>query len=147
MNKFIYSASTCLVIFTNLIAFPAGSQLPTSPKPVTNAPSGTNAPSPKPEVITPAGNNILTKFECRNRTSSTGEILLRANGYYTAQSESGKYQVSDRGYQFLSGALRDRTIVRSKQSSYLIGTNDRTKASSISEIENALSCTGGNVYR
>lgn len=150
-----------LVILTGLISVPARSQIPgasptpsSSPTPGSSPtsspsqiPSSFPTPSPSPGATEPVGGNVITKFECSTRTSSSGEVLLRANGYYTQPDGTGKYQAIPQGYRFLTGSLREQSIVRAKKGFVLVATKDEAKNTSLTSVEGAPMCTGGIIYR
>lgn len=174
MNKVISPVSTgLLIILTGLISVPARSQIPgasptpsssptpgsfptSSPSPTPSSsptsspsqiPSSFPTPSPSPGATEPVGGNVITKFECSTRTSSSGEVLLRANGYYTQPDGTGKYQAIPQGYRFLTGSLREQSIVRAKKGFVLVATKDEAKNTSLTSVEGAPMCTGGIIYR
>lgn len=168
MNKVMSPVSAgLLIILTGLISVPARSQIPgASPTPSsspTSSPSSTPSssptsspsqipssfptPSPSPGATEPVGGNVITKFECSTRTSSSGEVLLRANGYYTQPDGTGKYQAIPQGYRFLTGSLREQSIVRAKKGFALVATKDEAKNTSLTSVEGAPMCTGGIIYR
>ena len=150
-----------LIILTGLISVPARSQIPgasptpsSSPTPGSSPtsspsqiPSSFPTPSPSPGATEPVGGNVITKFECSTRTSSSGEVLLRANGYYTQPDGTGKYQAIPQGYRFLTGSLREQSIVRAKKGFVLVATKDEAKNTSLTSVEGAPMCTGGIIYR
>ena len=140
MNKFIHTASAgLLALLVSLIAIPARAQLPSS-QPATNP---TPTPSPQPTIEAPASGNIIAKFRCSIADTGEGEVLLRANGYYTFNSQNGKYQTIERGYRFLSGSLRGQSIFRSKKDFYPIPTISETKAAYLIANDSSLkSCNG-----
>lgn len=162
MNKVMSPVSAgLLVILTGLISVPARSQIPgasptpsSSPTPGSSPtsspsqiPSSFPTPSPSPGATEPVGGNVITKFECSTRTSSSGEVLLRANGYYTQPDGTGKYQAIPQGYRFLTGSLREQSIVRAKKGFVLVATKDEAKNTSLTSVEGAPMCTGGIIYR
>lgn len=152
MHKLVHAASAgCLTILASLFALPSRSQVPsppstTSPQPTTS-PQSTTSPqpttSPQATPDSPVGGNIIGKFSCGTKDTATGEIWLRANGYYTLNSENGKYQTIDRGYRFLSSSLRGQSMIRYKNGMYLIDSKDEAKAASIiSNDSSPTNCTG-----
>ena len=162
MNKVMSPVSAgLLIILTGLISVPARSQIPgasptpsSSPTPGSSPtsspsqiPSSFPTPSPSPGATEPVGGNVITKFECSTRTSSSGEVLLRANGYYTQPDGTGKYQAIPQGYRFLTGSLREQSIVRAKKGFVLVATKDEAKNTSLTSVEGAPMCTGGIIYR
>jgi hypothetical protein len=129
MNRTLLITSTSfLAIFAGSIAVPVRSQLP-SASPSTTSPQPTTSPSSTPSL--PSGSNIIGKLQCGSKANSTGEIALRANGYYTAKDENGKYQPIGQGYRFLSGSLRGQSVIQYKKNTYLIDSKDEIKASAL----------------
>ncbi len=136
MNQPILLVSASLLaIFATSIAIPVRSQLPSASPQSTTSPQSTSSPqpttSPKVTPSLPTGSNIIGKLQCGSKATATGEISLRANGYYTAKDENGKYQAIDGGYRFLSGALRGQSMVRYRRNTYLVDSKDEAKASAL----------------
>lgn len=129
MNKIFVISTSFLAILATAIAVPVRSQLPSASPQSTTSPQPTTSPSTTPSL--PSGGNIISKLQCGSKANATGEIALRANGYYTANDENGKYQAIGQGYRFLSGALRGQSVVQYKKNSYLIDSKDETKASAL----------------
>jgi hypothetical protein len=140
MNKSISTASAgLLTILASLVTVSARSQLPSS------QPQPTTSPQSTPSL--PTGSNIIGKFQCGSKATATGEISLRANGYYTAKDENGKYQAIDQGYRFLSSALRGQSLIKYRKNMYLIDTKDEAKASAVianNSSTETLSCSSIN---
>jgi hypothetical protein len=127
MNQPLSIASASLLaILATTIAVPGRSQLPSPSPQSTASPQPTTSPQAAP---IPVGSNVIGKLQCGSKATATGEISLRANGYYTAKDENGKYQAIDRGYRFLSGSLRGQSMVQYKKNIYLIDSKDEAKAS------------------
>ena len=130
MNKSIATASAGLLsTLASIVNIPARSQLPSSQPQSTTSPQPTMSPSSTPSL--PTGGNIIGKFQCGSKATATGEILLRANGYYTVKNDNGKYQPIGKGYRFLSSVLRGQSLVQYQKNMYLIDTKDESKASSV----------------
>jgi hypothetical protein len=166
MNKFIYPVSAgLLTILASLVAVPAQSQISIPSPTPSSSPIPSSSPTPgssstpssssAPESTVPTGSNVITKFECskgdsspqKGNNSSSQEVVLRANGYYTLSEGTGKYQKIDRGYRFLTGSFREQSIVQARKGYALVATKDEAKSMSLSVIEAAPVCAGGNIYR
>ncbi len=136
MNKLIAASATFFTTIASAISVPLSAQTPT--------PQPSASPSATPSL--PVGGNIIGKFQCGGR-NGTGEILLRANGYYTAKDENGKYQVTDRGYRFLSSSLRGQSIVKYNKNLYMVDTKDETKSAQVLATDTTaqtMTCAGSN---
>jgi hypothetical protein len=140
MHKSIFSISASLLtVLASLATISARSQLPSS------SPQSTTSPQATPSL--PTGSNIIGKVQCGSKATATGEISLRANGYYTAKDENGKYQATKQGYRFLSGSLRGQSMVQYRKNIYLIDTKDETKASAvIANNSSAETLVCANIY-
>ena len=100
-----------------------------------SSPSSGSSSSPSSGTSAPVGGNLITKFQCATRNSDLGEILIRANGYYTLSTGTGKYQAIPQGYRFLTGSLREQSIVKSKKGFILVSIKDEAKNASLSMVE------------
>jgi hypothetical protein len=160
MNRPIFVTSTSfLAILAIAIAIPVRSQLPSASPQSTMSPQPTISPSPQstmspqptisPSVTPslPSGGNIISKLQCGSKATATGEISLRANGYYTAKDENGKYQAINQGYRFLSGSLRGQSMVQYKRNTYLIDSKDEPKASALIANNSAETIACSNILR
>jgi hypothetical protein len=89
--------------------------------------------------------SVVAKFECRSRGPSTGEILLRSDGQYSANDKIGRYSTFKLGYRLIEGSLRGQSIVRQQSSIYLVNTKDEAKAAELAATDRASICTGGEI--
>jgi hypothetical protein len=134
-------------------SIPSPSSGISSPSSGTSSPSsGTSSPSsgtssPSSGTSAPVGGNLITKFQCATRNSDLGEILIRANGYYTLPTGTGKYQAIPQGYRFLTGSLREQSIVKSRKGFALVSSKDEAKNPSLSMVDELASCDGGTTFR
>jgi hypothetical protein len=143
MNKPIFTASTSLLVIL-VAVLPVRAQLPSS-LPSSTSPQPTTSPSSTPSL--PTGGNIISKLQCGSKATATGEISLRANGYYTVKDENGKYQAIGQGYRFLSGALRGQSVVQYKKNTYLIDSKDEAKASALVANDSSEMLVCANIIR
>jgi hypothetical protein len=118
-----------------------------SPSSGTSSPSSGASSSPSSGTSVPVGGNLITKFQCATRKSDLGEILIRANGYYTLSTGTGKYQAIPQGYRFLTGSLREQSIIKSKKGFILVSSKDEAKNTSLSMVDELASCDGGTTFR
>ena len=114
----------------------------------TKSPADTRAnvaPLQAQNIVAPRGRDVVAKFECRSRGPSTGEILLKADGQYSANDQMGRYSTFRLGYRLIGGSLRGQSIVRQQSSIYLVSTRDEAKAAELAAVDRALICTGGEI--
>jgi hypothetical protein len=114
----------------------------------TKSPADTRAnvaPLQAQNIVAPRGRDVVAKFECRSRGPSTGEILLKADGQYSANDKMGRYSTFRLGYRLIGGPLRGQSIVRQQSSIYLVSTKDEAKAAELAAVDRALICTGGEI--
>lgn len=114
----------------------------------TKSPADTRAnvsPLQAQNIVAPRGRDVVAKFECRSRGPSTGEILLKADGQYSANDQMGRYSIFRLGYRLIGGSLRGQSIVRQQSSIYLVSTRDEAKAAELAAVDRALICTGGEI--
>lgn len=114
----------------------------------TKSPADTRAnvaPLQAQNIVAPRGRDVVAKFECRSRGPSTGEILLKADGQYSANDQMGRYSTFRLGYRLIGGSLRGQSIVRQQSSIYLVSTKDEAKAAELAAVDRALICTGGEI--
>jgi hypothetical protein len=72
-------------------------------------------------------------------------MIIRANKSYIATSDEGSladgtYQSSRSAYRFVSGGLKDRSLVRRQGQFYLVATKFEDKTSEMAEFDGALRC-------
>lgn len=114
----------------------------------TKSPADTRAnvaPLQAQNIIAPRGRDVVAKFECRSRGPSTGEILLKADGQYSANDKMGRYSRFRLGYRLIDGPLRGQSIIRQQSSIYLVSIKDEAKAAELAATDSALACTGGEI--
>jgi hypothetical protein len=114
----------------------------------TKSPADTRAnvaPLQAQNIVAPRGRDVVAKFECRSRGPSTGEILLKADGQYSANDKMGRYSTFRLGYRLIDGPLRGQSIIRQQSSIYLVSIKDEAKAAELAAADSALACTGGEI--
>ena len=114
----------------------------------TKSPADTRAnvtPLQAQNIAAPKDQAVVAKFECRSRGPSTGEILLKADGKYSANDKIGRYSTFKLGYRLIDGSLRGQSIVRQQSSIYLVSTRDEAKAAELAAVDRATLCTGGEI--
>jgi hypothetical protein len=132
MHKVIYPLTAgALAIFASLIYIPSSRSLSLH------------------QLGTAIGSNRVGMFKCTDTPKGTLEIMLRANGYYTLNDQHGKYQAFDRGYRFLTGELRDQSMVITKKFTYyLADTKEEKKIIYFNENnDSGTTCTSEHLYR
>jgi hypothetical protein len=72
-------------------------------------------------------------------------MIIRANKSYIATSDEGSladgtYQSSRSAYRFVSGGLKDRSLVKRQGQFYLVGANSETRTSTPTKFDGALHC-------
>jgi hypothetical protein len=84
-------------------------------------------------------------FNCRSRGPNT-TVFIKGNQTYSATTnsgavEEGDYKVVGSAYRFISGGLKDQSIVQQKGGMYLVATASETKAAELAKSDGALVCT------
>jgi hypothetical protein len=84
-------------------------------------------------------------FNCRSRGPNT-TVAIKGNQTYSATTnsgavEEGNYKVVGSAYRFISGGLKDQSIVQQKGGMYLVATASETKAAELAKSDGALVCT------
>jgi hypothetical protein len=147
MDKILHVWTTTLLLTFATLAVattksPADTRANVAPLQVQNI----LAPIQAQNIVAPTrGRDVVAKFECRSRGPSTGEILLKADGQYSANDKMGRYSTFRLGYRLIGGSLRGQSIVRQQSSIYLVSTKDEAKAAELAAVDRALLCTGGEI--
>jgi hypothetical protein len=111
-----------------------------------------SAQNPTPSSPSERHVNSLPVFECRSR-GTIFNIGLKTRTTYTVQSgqngttnplqtlPGGRYTAFRNGFRFKTGELKNQSIVRQRDSIYLVGTANEAKAAEMAAYDGALFCT------